>query len=169
QQTDKTNDGWQRNVTLKDVPLKNGAEWRKTLVLNVSNADGPSRTPATIKITPPAAKPKAVAPVVKMQIPDQDTAQQSKYRVPVFVQSDSPLKRAELWRGDQPYPLDLAKVKQSGPKFELRETVDVSLDWEANTLKLVAVNDGGEATATAVVSLPRPPVRAVVDKIDEVG
>ena len=169
QQTDEPKNGLQRwTVTLKDVPVKDGEQWRKTLVVNVRNDDGFSRTPATIKITPPE-KPVPVAPVVKMQVTDQDTAQQSKYSVPIFVQSDSPLKRVELWRGDERYPLDLKNVKKNGTKFELRETVEVALEWEANRLRLVAVNDGGEASASAVVSLPRPPVRVVIEKIDVLG
>jgi hypothetical protein len=166
-ETDKTKDGWKGwTVTLKNVPVNEGEQWRKTLLLSVSNADGFSRVPATIKLSPPD-KPTLAKPIVKMRITDGEIVQQQLYSVPIFVQSDSPLTQVELWRGEERYPL-LEQVEKKNGKFEVDTTVRLTLAWEANPLRLVAVNsDGSKGEARATVSLPRPPVRVVVDKIDE--
>ena len=141
--------------------MKDGEQWRKTLVVNVRNDDGSSRTPATIKITPPE-KP------VPVRAGREDASHRSGHGAAVEIQRadlravrQSAQERRTVARRRAAYPLDLKKVKKNGTKFELRETVEVALEWEANRLRLVAVNDGGEASVSAVVSLPRPPVRVL--------
>jgi WD40 repeat protein len=158
-------------IEVKGVPVKVGEKWLKSLVLNVRNADGLSRAPATIDLKPPDKPPPAVPPKVTLKIPDQDTTQQAKYHVKFVVTSESPLKSVEVWRGDRSvHKSDLKDVPKVGKQYEWQEEVDVDLGWEANRLHVTAVNDGGTGrSAEAVVTVLRPPVRVVVERIDVLG
>jgi WD40 repeat protein len=170
-ETDEVKDGlklW--NVAVKGVSVKDGEKWLKSLAVSARNADGESRKAETVTIKPPD-KPAPKAPVVKLLMNDQDTTQQSKYTVSYAVESDSPLKSVEVWRGEERvYQSDLTQVKKVGTTFELRESAPVPLEWEANRLRVTAVNDGGTGTsAEKVVTVPRPPVRIVLERLDVLG
>jgi WD40 repeat protein len=157
-------------VAVKGVPVKDGEKWLKSLAVSARNADGESRKAETVTVKPPD-KPVPKPPVVDLHIDDQATTQESKYRVRYAVRSDSPLKSVEVWRGDERvYQSDLKQVTAVGKGFELREEAEVPLEWEANRLRVTAVNDGGTGTsAEKVVTVPRPPVRVVLEQLDVLG
>jgi WD40 repeat protein len=151
-------------VTFDDVPAKIGGEWRKKLDLNVENADGFSRKSVTIVIEP--TREDFPPPLVKWDTKREDFTQGLQYKIPpIHIKSDSKLKRVEVLRnGQTAYTAKLAM-----DQHELDdEQAKVTLEWGANQLQVVAINDdGGESRSdVVVVSATQAPVRVLIDYLE---
>ncbi len=158
--------GWV--LQAKNVPLFEG---ENTLRVWAWNADGRSREPGLVRgLTyrrPPPPKPE-----LSLQ-PEQDaTVRKTKQPVTFHVESKSPLRRVEL-TSEGPsgnarvlFHADVESVSKSDQgTYEVSRSIDVALERGANHLRLVAVNSGGESSATRILSYVPPPVRVVIDAI----
>ncbi len=97
-----------------------------------------------------------------------DTARRPQYAVTFRVESERPLERVEVRRGDEVlYRADLKKVEREGALYVLQQEAEVALKSGANTLELVAVNaDGRSPRAEAVVSYTEPAVLIEIDHVE---
>ncbi len=97
-----------------------------------------------------------------------DTAKRPEYRVEFRVESERPLERVEIRRGDEViYKADVTRAVREGALATLQGKADLALVNGANRLELVAVNaDGRSPRAEVVVSYTEPAVLITVDRVE---
>jgi WD40 repeat protein len=97
-----------------------------------------------------------------------DTARRPEYQVAFRVESELPLERVEIRRGDEVlYRADLQKAEREGPLHVLQGEAPLGLKGGPNALELVAVNrDGRSPRAEVVVSYTEPAVLIGIDRIE---
>src|SRR5205823_2376472 len=78
-----------------------------------------------------------------------DTSSQPEYTVAVLVRSKRLLKRVEVRRGDDVFPVDVSKARGEGDDFVLNEQVPVKLVDGINRLEVIAFNTDGQSLPTA--------------------
>jgi WD40 repeat protein len=146
-------------VRLPDVPLAAGDN---EVRLTVGNAEANSRDPGTITLRYQPPKPPPPKPQVDILEPQRDlTGNMPRFTLELRVQSSSPLKMIELRRGTAV----LSRVPVAGLEanaqglFEVRRTHTVDLTPGANSLHVVASNEGGEQSAYRVITFVLQPVR----------
>jgi WD40 repeat protein len=150
-------------IIIPDVPLRKG---KNQIEIAASNRDGWSLRPAMHEIQfEEPAPPKAEARVLE---PGQDgVVEEAEYRIKFQVRSRSPLKRVEVQRNTETV-YQAAKVTElkanAAGYYEVETTVPVRLERGANSLKVVALNEGGEQISRAVAVTYQPgPVRIYID------
>ena len=137
-------------LIFKDLPLQPG---KNKVELLASNADGWALKPATVEIeVEQAIEPRAEAALLD---PQQNlVVEQAQFPVTIRVRSKSIIRRVELERGGEKAFLktdfgDLAKGADG--YYTFRTTQTVPLLAGPNTLKVIALNGGGEQNSPAVV------------------
>ncbi|HMB04624.1 MAG TPA: hypothetical protein VKP69_12900, partial [Isosphaeraceae bacterium] len=156
-------------LSAREVPIEPG---ENAVEVWAWNDDGRSREPGRragiIYRAPPPPKPE-----VEFLSPARDTTVSTPAPAVEFrVRSESPLTKVELLRlrseSDRQvvHAADVAKLlKGAQGRFEVRAAPVVTLVPQDNLLRVVAVNAGGESTASLRLSYLPPPVRVVVDRI----
>jgi hypothetical protein len=161
-------DAWR--VSAAQVPVDPGsAEVR----VGAWNAEGRSTASQAVRLL--IRKPKPPPPLVEFVRPVQnETSQQDRAAVVFRVRSTTPLARVALLRVTSPTDrteiaeFDTAQaVPGPGGVLELVAAQDeVELQRGPNHLQAVAVNEGGEARETRVLSYVAPPIEIVIDRLD---
>jgi WD40 repeat protein len=148
-------------VSLLQVPLDEG---KNEVRLWVTNAEGRCRQPGVLLVNYQAPPRAAVPPEVVILEPLQDVKLSvPRQRLRFRISSASALKRVTLVRQGkvpmrQPYDLSkLAANTQGG--FEIEDKIDWELSPGPNTLRVEAVNDGGEQQSSVVANYIYTPVR----------
>lgn len=150
-------------VAARDVPLKLGAN---ALHPMARNEDGWSQEGEAIAVT--ARQPPAPKPTVTLLNPARDvTVEESSFPLEFSVTSTSKLKRVLVRRASRRiHEVDLRQ--QSGDDaagYKLSDRVVVELGARDNRLEVIAVNEGGEAAASVMLTYVPRPVRVVIDKL----
>jgi len=137
-------------MIFKDLPLQPG---KNKVELLASNADGWALKPATLEIeVAEAAEPRAEATLLD---PQQNlVVEASQFPVTFQVRSKSVIRRVELERGGEKAFLktDFGDLPRGADGYyTFRTTQNVPLLAGPNTLKVIALNAGGEQHSPAVV------------------
>lgn len=123
--------------------------------------------PVEEKKPPTAAEVTIVEPAQNVNVTDPDV--QVRFR----LRTESPLKRVEIVREGQNEKEERTTVNVADLKPNDQGIIDVrqavKLAPGVNRVRVVAVNDGGEQEAAAVVNFPHMPVRLVIDEIRPEG
>jgi hypothetical protein len=157
-------------VRVKGVPLdaspKEGEAGRNEIQLAVENADGPCPALGTTVVLYRPLKPP---PTITVLLPRDDiTVHQPTQSVKFRVSSTSPLRKVVLIReGGEPVAADVSALRpDASGQFELTAELEARLGRDLNTLRIVATNDGGEATSPPLhVTYPDRPVRVLLDSL----
>jgi WD40 repeat protein len=158
-------------VTASQVPVKTAAGWRGTLTVIVRNAEGDSRPFAVaVRRTKP---PKIDPPRITLQDPPTNTIE-PQVLLRFAVASAGPLRRVEVQQaGDdgryaQLTTIDPTQADPAGEELILKGESTIALSLGVNRVRVLAMNDGGEAEELLVVSRTEPPVRVVIEGLDEI-
>jgi hypothetical protein len=149
-------------VRVKDVPLQAGRTEHEVR-LWVSNADGPTLRPGTVKIFRPEAPP-----VVTIDTGTDGNVWRSRLPVKVQVRSDRKLTGVRLvHQGLPPLAVDVSRQRLNAlGLYELDEKVTVRLARDVNRLHAEATSDRGtEASRAVLVSYTPPPISVHIDRI----
>ncbi len=143
-----------------NVPLNQG---QNRIEVRVWSDDGASVKPGVLNVAfMPPPPPKAEIEIIE---PARDTTVASRQvHVKFQVRSASGLKSLELIRGSEVLYRHEKLAAAAGNRPLLIET-DVELKPALNRLKIVAINDGGEQTASVTLSYVHRPVQVVIDKL----
>jgi WD40 repeat protein len=168
--------GPQWNLRLK-LPLDPG---RNQIELDVVNAEGGLREPASLEVTFVPPKPPPAPPLVTLlqpettATPNELTLKVSRPDLPVRFQirSSEPLERVALLirRPGQPLEskaFDPKQASKSATGFELTAGSDLHLPPGVTTLVLQARNPGGTGSSPALlVNYVPPPVQVVLESFE---
>jgi WD40 repeat protein len=123
--------------------------------------------PVEEKKPPTAAEVTIVEPAQNVNVTDPDV--QVRFR----LKTESPLKRVEIVREGQNEKEERTTVNVADLKPNDQGIIDVrqavKLAPGVNRVRVVAINEGGEQEAAAVVNFPHMPVRMVIDEIRPEG
>jgi len=111
-------------------------------------------------------------PAVRFVSPEKDsTSARPEQKVSYVVESERPLQRVEIRRGDEVlHQRDLTAVKPDGKRFTFSGDAEVKLSKGPNSLELVAVNEDGRSPQVAVVvSYNAPSVLVKIDHVEFEG
>jgi WD40 repeat protein len=130
-------------------------------------------------VTDEGASQPAVVRVVHKMIPRPplarflrptaaDTVRRPEYAVAFKVESQHPLERIEIRRGDEAlYQADVKQAQQEGSRHIFQGEARLTLKHGPNTLELVAVNkDGRSPREEVVISYTEPAVLVSIDRIE---
>ena len=156
-----------------DVSVKSGDAFPETVAVAAVNADG-ARQPVDVAVRPLPPPPRPIdAPVIALDLDRRGGPGQPVVTTrPAFgfglrVSSGARLSRVEVWHGPQAEQVRAVKLADGATTAE--ERPELALREGVNRVRVVAANAGGESTAEFTVSYTPPPVRVVIDHVDEIG
>jgi hypothetical protein len=160
-----------------DVSVKTGEVIPESVAVVAVNSDGTSRpVNAVVRLLPPPPRP-VTPPVIVLDldrkggpgVPIHTT--RPGFAFGLRVTSGTRLTRVEVRYGP-PLPSQseqVRPVKVGVGGSEAEDRPEVSLREGVNRVRVVAANAGGEVVTEFTVSYTPPPVRVVIDHIDEIG
>jgi WD40 repeat protein len=164
-----------------DDPVERGGKWQWEVELPevfVNDGDRNLDRVAVCAVTEEGASPEVVIRIEHKESPrppraffvspgTPETARRPEYQVVYRVESERPLQRVEILRGDEVlHKANVAKAGREGPLHTLEGKAVVTLTNGTNRLRLVAVNtDGKSPEAEAVVSYTEPAVLVTIDAV----
>ena len=99
----------------------------------------------------------------------ETTLKEPELSLKFSVKSKKPLKRVEVTSGAKvlftPKAEDLATLKPNAQGYYEFNTGNLTVEWGLNQLRVEAVNDGGPASKSMVVTVPTWPVQIDLDQI----
>jgi hypothetical protein len=162
-------------------PVERGGKWQWEVELPevfVNDGDRNLDRVAVSAVSEEGASPEVVVRIEHKKRPrppraffvsptTPETARRPELRVIYRVESERPLERVEILRGDKTlYTADVTKSGREGPLYTMEGTAVVPLTNGINRLKLLAVNaDGKSPDAEAVVSYTEPAVLVTIDAV----
>jgi hypothetical protein len=158
-----------------DVSVKSGDAIPASVAVVVVNADGGSRAAdAVVRLLPPPPRP-ILPPVIVIELDHKGSPDQPVHTSrPAFgfglrVTSGSRLTRVEVRHVPPSQAEQVRVVRVGAADLEAEEKSELSLREGVNRVRVVAANAGGESATEFLVSYTPPPVRVVIDHVDEIG
>jgi hypothetical protein len=153
-----------KNVELPGVFVNDGDHNLDAVSIQAVTDEGRSE-PALVHVV---HKRLPRPPHARLIGPTADTARRPEYSARFRVESERPLERIDVLRGQEVlYQADLSKVEQEGARNVLQGEARLLLKPGANTLELVAVNaDGRSPRAEIVVSYTEPAILVSLEQVE---
>jgi WD40 repeat protein len=161
----KTDGRWTWKVVLPEVFVHDGDRFleRITVQAVTSEGTGPGvQIPVEVHRIPHPPITRILSPT------SSDTTQRPETVIQYRVESETPLERVEIRRGNRVvFTGDLKTVQREGKLHVLQGEAKVVLIPGANVLELVGVNaDGRSLREAVVVSYTEPPVLVQLDRVE---
>jgi WD40 repeat protein len=152
-------------VELPEVFVNDGDRNLDQIAVQAVTAEGESEA-VLVRVKHIKVPRLPVAHFIRPRAPDE--TRRPTYTVAFRVESERPLERVEVRRGEETLcRADLKKVEREGKRFILEEEAQVALTRGLNVLDLVAVNsDGRSRPAQVVVSYIPPGALILIDGIE---
>jgi hypothetical protein len=156
---------WVWQVPLEEVFVHDGEKNLASIAIQAVNEEGTSEA-VTVRVKHSKKPPR---PPAARYIPPttEGPVDRPEYKAAFRVESEHPLQRVEIRRGDKVLAeADLKQVVREGSRFVLQGQLPVQLQTGLNRLELVAVNkDGRSPRETVMINLVEPPVTVEIERV----